>query len=185
MKIWRQFSALAVVGVLAACATQTESEKGVERTTLEQQARASLNELYGLNQTAKTLSSDAEGVLVFPSIVQGSFVVGAQTGDGVLFINDQPAGYYNTSGLSFGLQAGGQAYSQVLMFMTPETLANFRNSSGFEVGVDGGVTVVQAGAAGSLNTNNLQNDIVAFVFSGTGLAGGVALDGAKYTKKDL
>ncbi len=185
MKILHQFCAVALVGVLAACATQTEEQKDVERTTLDQQARASLNELYGINQTAQTLSNDAEGILVFPSIVQGSLVVGAQTGDGVLFVDDQPVGYYNTSGLSFGLQAGGQAYSQVMMFMTPEALENFRNSAGFEVGVDGGVTVVEAGAAGTLNTSNLQNDIVAFVFSGQGLAGGVALDGAKYTKKDL
>ncbi len=87
--------------------------------------------------------------------------------------------------MSVGFQAGGQAFSQVLMFMTPETLANFRDSAGFEVGVDGGVTVIDADMAASLNTNNLQNNIVAFIFSGSGLAGGVALDGTKYTKKDL
>ncbi len=185
MKAIRNFCTILLVGALAACATQTESEKGVERSTLVQQARASLTELYGLRQVAKTLSTDAQGVLVFPSIVSASLVVGGQTGDGVLFVDNQPVAYYDVSGLSFGFQAGGQAYSQVLMFMTPEALAKFRDGAGFEVGVDGGVTVVDADLATRLNTNNLQNDIVAFIFSGSGLAGGVALDGTKYTKKDL
>ena len=112
-------------------------------------------------------------------------MLGGQTGDGVLYVNERPVEYYNVSGLSFGFQAGGQAYSQVLMFMTPEVLERFRNSTGFELGVDGGVTVVNADLAGKINTSNLQNDIVAFVFGASGLAGGVAVDGIKYTKKDL
>jgi lipid-binding SYLF domain-containing protein len=185
MKALRQLFAVALVGVLAACATQTEEQKDTQRTTLEQHARATLTELYGMNTAARTLSADAEGILVFPSIVEGSFIVGAQSGDGVLFVNDQASGYYNASGMSFGFQAGGQAYSQVLMFMTPEQLDKFRNSSGFQVGVDGGVTVISADMAAGVNTNNLQTDIVAFVFGAEGLAGGVALDGTKYTKKDL
>ena len=185
MKAIRNFFAILLLGALAACATQSDNEKMVEKSTLEQQARASLNELYGLNQTAKDLSSQAQGVLVFPSIVKASFVVGGQTGDGVLFVDNKPAGYYDVSGLSFGFQAGGQAYSQVLMFLTQEALDKFRSGAGFEVGVDGGVTVIDADMAKSINTSNLKNDIVAFIYSSSGLAGGVALDGTKYTKKSL
>lgn len=185
MRLLPKITAILFLAVAASCSSQTESEKATERSTLNQQAQASLTELYGTNAAARELSNRAEGILVFPSIVEGSFVVGAQTGDGVLFIDGAPVEYYDTSGLSFGLQAGGQAYSQTLMFLTPEALQKFRSSAGFEVGVDGGVTVVDANTAGTLDTNNLRHDIVAFVYSGSGLAAGVALDGTKYTKKDL
>jgi lipid-binding SYLF domain-containing protein len=185
MKAIRQFSAIVFAGVLAACAAQTEGEKAVERSTLEQQAKASLTELYGFSETARALAPDANGILVFPQIVEAGFIVGGETGDGVLFVNEKPLEYYDVSGLSVGFQAGGQAYSQVLMFMTPEVLERFRNAAGFELGADAGVTVVDADVAGAMNTSNLQNDIVAFVFGASGLAGGVAVDGTKYTKKDL
>lgn len=185
MKIFRHVSALAVVGVLAACATATEGEKATERTTLDQQGQAALTELYGFSEAASALAPDANGILVFPSITEASLLVGGQTGDGVLYVNERPLEYYDVSGLSFGFQAGGQNYSQVLMFMSPEVLEKFRSGAGFEVGVDGGVTVIDADVAGSIDTSNLQDDIVAFVFGSSGLAGGVALDGTKYTKKDL
>ncbi len=185
MKIIRQFCAIALVGTLAACATQTESQKGVERSTLDQKGRIALSELAEISPTAKALAPKANGILVFPQIVKAGFVVGGETGDGVLYVNQQPLEYYDVSGLSFGFQAGGQAYSQVLMFMSPEVLEKFRSSNGFEVGVDGGVTVIDADVGTKINTSNLQNDIVAFVFGSSGLAGGVALDGTKYTKKDL
>ena len=63
MKALRQLFAVALVGVLAACATQTEEQKDTQRTTLEQHARATLTELYGMNNTAQTLSADAEALI--------------------------------------------------------------------------------------------------------------------------
>ena len=185
MKILRRAFAFGLVATLAACASQTESEKDVTRSKLDADARAALNELTTTNPVARNLSQNADGILVFPSIVSGSFLVGAETGNGVMFFNGRPQEYYNTSGISFGFQAGAKAYSQVIMFMTADALTRFRSSEGFEVGVDGSITVIDADMAKSLDTNNLQDDIVAFIFSSEGLAGGVALDGTKYTRKDL
>ena len=185
MKTIRRLCAIALVGSLAACAAQTDSEKAVERSTLDQQAQAALTELYGFSEAARALAPEANGILVLPSITEASFLVGGQTGDGVLYVNERPLEYYDISGLSFGFQAGGQNYSQVLMFMTPAALEKFRSGGGFEVGVDGGVTVIDADMAAQVNSSNLQTDIVAFIFGSSGLAGGVALDGTKYTKKDL
>jgi lipid-binding SYLF domain-containing protein len=183
--MFHRFSAIALVGVLVGCAPQTESEMADERMTLDQASRAALQELYGFSESARTLAPDANGILVFPSITEASFIVGAQSGDGVLYVNEEPYEYYDASGMSFGFQAGGQNYSQVLMFMTPEALERFRSRRGFEVGVDGGVTVVNADMEMGLDTSKLRTDIVAFVYGSSGLAAGVALDGTKYTKKDL
>ena len=59
---------------------------------------------------------------------------GAQFGNGVLFADGRPAGFFNVTGGSFGLQAGAQNFSQAYFFTTPEALATFRRTRGFELG---------------------------------------------------
>jgi lipid-binding SYLF domain-containing protein len=50
----------------------------------------------------------AKAILVFPRIMKGGFIVGAQHDNGALLVNDQTVGYYNTVAASYGLQAGIQ-----------------------------------------------------------------------------
>lgn len=185
MTLMRTFAAAALLALAAACTPNTAEEKSAERAKIDAEAAAALDELYNQNQAARTLSRNADGILVFPSVVKGGLVVGAETGDGVLLVGGDPVAYYNTSAVSVGFQAGAQAYSQVLMFMTADALSRFRNSAGFEIGVDGEVTVIDAGVNAEVDSSNLQTDIVAFLFGSEGLMGGVSIEGSKFTPKDL
>ena len=45
-------------------------------------SRAALRSLYAQNPTAKALGRRARGILVFPSVVKGGFMVGAGGGRG-------------------------------------------------------------------------------------------------------
>ena len=49
----------------------------------------------------------AKGVLIFPDVLSGSFIIGAEHG-GVLRVGGANAGYYSTAG-SIGFQAGAQS----------------------------------------------------------------------------
>ncbi len=129
--------------------------------------------------------AEAKGVAIFPDIIKGGLGIGAETGDGVLRVGGKSVAYYNTSAASIGLQIGGQSYSQVLMFLTDEALAGFRDSSGWEAGADGTITVLQTGASGSIDTTNIADPVVGFVFGESGLMAGASLAGSKYTKLDL
>ena len=54
---------------------------------------------------------------------------------------------------------------QFLLFMNEDSLDDFRRADGWEIGVDGSVTLVNIGAAGSLDTTNISDPIVAFVLA--------------------
>jgi lipid-binding SYLF domain-containing protein len=127
----------------------------------------------------------AKGVLVFPSIYKAGFIFGAEYGTGALRVAGKTVDYYNLAGASFGFQIGAQKTSVILMFMKDVALEKFRSSTGFELGVDAGATIVTVGAEGSLDTTKLAEPILAFVFSQRGLMGGVTLSGSKFTKLDM
>lgn len=146
-------------------------------------AKAALEKLYTETPAAKQYGDKAKGILVFPEVTKAGLVVGGSSGDGVLMVDGKPVGYYNTSSGSIGLQAGYEEHSEVMMFMTDEALTKFKASSGWEVGVDAGVTVIDTGAAGSVSTEDMkENPVVAFIFGQEGLMGGISLEGAKLSK---
>ena len=80
------------------------------------------------------------------------------------------------------MQIGAQAKTIVLMFMTEPALKAFRESSGWEAGVDGSVALVQVGTGGSLDTTKMKDPIIGFVFGNKGLMANLTLEGAKFTK---
>lgn len=126
----------------------------------------------------------AEGVLVFPSVVKAGFGIGGQYGEGALLIDGATVDYYSTAGASFGFQIGAQSKTVIIMFMTEPALKGFRESKGWEAGVDGSVALVQLGAGGSLDTTNIKDPVVGFVFGNKGLMYNLTLEGSKFTKLD-
>ena len=101
---------------------------------LTQKSRAALNHLYSVNAKAHQLGQHAKAVLVFPEIVKAGFIVGAQRGDGVLFVHGRVAGFYNTTAASYGLQAGVQKFGYAMFFMDNQALNYLRKSGGWELG---------------------------------------------------
>ncbi|HVK54251.1 MAG TPA: YSC84-related protein [Burkholderiales bacterium] len=154
----------------------------VNEPQLEQDSRAALAKLYDGSPGAKSLGQTAKGILIFPHIVKAGLVVGGQGGDGVLFINDKPAGYYNTSALSIGLQAGAQSFGYVLFFMSDAVLNEFKQSKNFQIGVGPNVVILDAGAAKDISTLTTKADVYAVIFSQKGLMAGIGLQGSKITK---
>ncbi len=149
---------------------------------IDRDVKSALGGLYAKSPAAKKLGETAKGILVFPGIVKGGFLVGGQYGEGALLKNGKPAGYYNTVQLSYGLQAGIQKYAYALFFMTDSAMNYLDKSDGWEIGVGPSIVVVDVGAATSATTTTLQSEIYAFFFSQKGLMGGLGLQGTKITK---
>lgn len=124
----------------------------------------------------------AEGVLVFPNVVKAGFGIGGEYGEGALLIKGKTVDYYNTAAASIGFQLGAQFKTVMLIFMTKESLTKFRNSEGWEAGVDGSVALVELGAGKDINSVNITDPIVGFVFSNKGLMFNLTLEGSKITK---
>lgn len=141
-----------------------------------------LNNLYAKNAAAKSLGAKAQGVLVFPRIVKGGFVVGGQYGEGALREGKRTAGYYSSAAASYGLQAGPQRFGYALFFMTPSALDYLEKSSGWEIGVGPSIVIVDEGMAKSLTTTTAKSDVSAFFFNQKGLMAGLGLQGAKISR---
>jgi lipid-binding SYLF domain-containing protein len=124
----------------------------------------------------------SKGVLVFPSVVKAGFVVGGAFGEGALRIDGKSVDYYNTAAASWGFLAGAQSVRVIIVFMQEDALNKFRESKGWEAGVDGNVTLVNVGASGTIDTTNIKDPIVGFVFGNKGLMADLSLTGSKYTK---
>jgi lipid-binding SYLF domain-containing protein len=90
--------------------------------------------------------------------------------------------YYSTASASFGFLAGAQSVKVIIVFMQDDALKKFRESKGWEAGVDGSVTLINIGASGTIDTTTIKDPIVGFVFGNKGLMADLSLTGSKYTK---
>ena len=124
----------------------------------------------------------AKGVLVIPNIVKAGLGVGGEYGEGALRIDGKTVEYYSLTAGSVGFQIGAQKTNLVLVFMQDEALKHFRTSSGWKVGVDGSVAFIDVGKGKSLDTINIKDPIVAFLFGQKGLMASATIEGAKFTK---
>lgn len=126
--------------------------------------------------------NNAEGVLVFPEVVKAGIGVGGEYGEGALRIDNETVDYYSTAAASIGFQLGAQVKTILLVFLEKDALDSFRNSSGWEIGVDGSVALITLGAGKDINTINITDPIVGFVISNKGLMYNLTLEGSKITK---
>lgn len=189
-KMKRTLEAIAIVAVsclsLVSCATGPLTATNAANASagqISRDSRAALRGLYQSNPKASSLGNRAQAVLVFPKITKAGFMVGGMAGNGAMFgSTGSIRGYYQTAGLSYGLQAGVQQYGYALFLMNNEALRKLDQSGGWEIGSSPSVVVVDKGMAGSLSTTTLDKDAYAVFFDQKGLMAGLGLQGSKITR---
>ncbi len=159
--------------VLAASAAKLDLEANEALDVFREDVKGS--EVF-LNQAA--------GYLVFPRVIKIGIGIGAETGEGVLRVGGQTIDYYRTTAGSIGLQLGAQAKSIVIVFMTKDALQKFRDSSGWKVGIDGSVALIDIGAGKAIDSHNISDPVVGFIFGSKGLMYNLTLEGSKFSKLD-
>ena len=175
---------LALLLVALAALAGPHGAEAATKSELNRDASRMLKTLVSKNRVAKLLAPKARAILVFPSIVKAGFMFGGQIGEGVLFKNNKPVGYYNSVAASYGLQAGVQTFGYALFFMNDGALQYLDQSGGLEVGVGPSIVVVDEGMGKSATSTTLTQDVYAFIFSQKGLMAGMGLQGSKITKID-
>jgi len=174
--------ALPLILTLFLCALLTNTSYAATAKEIDVSVDVALERFYNDVKGGKEFLKSAKGVLVFPGVFKAGIGIGGEYGEGALRINGKTVDYYNTAAASIGFQLGAQKKAVLLVFMADEALKKFRASSGFEVGVDGSVALVELGAGGTIDTTNIKSPIVAFIFGQKGLMYNLTLEGSKYTK---
>ena len=182
----REYRRQAIALVLAMVAMITLNARAVlaaSASEIDANATGALRTLYANTPGAKDLAMNAKGILVFPNIVKGGFIVAGQYGDGALRRQGgKTVGYYRSLAASYGLQAGVQSFSYVLLFMDEESLAYLYQSNGWEIGTGPSVVVLDKGFGKSMSSTTLRKGVYAFIFGQKGLMAGLGLQGSKITQ---
>ena len=91
---------------------------------------------------------DAYGYAVFPSIGKGGIGIGGAHGKGEVYRGGKKVGKTKMSQITYGLQLGGQVYSQMIFFRDERAFDDF-TSGNFEFGAQATAVALTAGAQAS------------------------------------
>jgi lipid-binding SYLF domain-containing protein len=166
--------ALFLFAAPANAASATEIDHEVDKTL----------EAFKKIEGAKAFLPIAKGMLVFPKVYKAGIGIGGEYGEGALRVGGKSVDYYSTAAASIGFQLGAQAKSIIVLFTNESALNKFRESEGWKVGVDGSVALVDLGAGKALDTNNIKDPVIGFIFGQKGLMYNLTLEGSKFTKLD-
>jgi lipid-binding SYLF domain-containing protein len=134
------------------------------------------------NSIPRNLLTEAQGIAIVPSMIRGAFVIGVQHGRGVLVARDaqggwQPPRMIQITGGSIGYQIGVQATDLVLVFRTPQSVANVLRGT-VKIGVDAAAAAGPVGRQTSAATDlQLQAEILSYSRA-RGAFVGVSIDGS-------
>ena len=154
------------------------------RAELINDSKLALAKLLATDKDAAAVSKQSVAVLIFPKIIKAGFFIGGHYGEGVLFSRENPVGFYNTAGGSFGLQIGGQEYGYALFFKNQKSLEELDKTNGFELGVSPSIVVDDQGAGKSHTNITLTDGVDAFIFNQSGYMASTGIQGNKITKLD-
>ena len=180
----RAYIVMLTLAVLFAAGLGAPRQANAYSPEIEGNVDATLRQFYSQVYSGRELVKKATAVLVFPNVVKAGFGIGGSYGEGALRIGGRTAGYYNTASASIGFQIGAQGRSVVILFMTKSALRNFRARDGWEIGVDGSVVLITVGAGAEVDTNNIVDPIIGFMFNNKGLMYNLTLEGSKISRID-
>ncbi len=125
--------------------------------------------------------SGAAGYAVYPSVGKGGAGVGGAFGRGVVFEHGRPAARTTVTQVTVGAQLGGQAYSEVVFFETPEALARLERG---ETTLAAQVSAVAAASGVSAHARYAQG-VAAFTLPRGGLMAEASVGGQRLSFEPL
>ena len=173
---------LAVTAIVHPLVAQQSPEDEVKRVT---EATTVLEEIMAAadKSVPRAIMEKAEGVAVFPSMIKGGLVVGAQHGRGILSVRNKQTGSWSSpaflsiTGGSFGAQIGVQALDLVLVINGQRGLEQLVKNQ-FKVGADASAAAGPVGRDASASTDiQMRAQILSYSRS-RGLFAGVTLNGS-------
>ena len=174
----------AVFSTLAACLFifMTTSAHADKKEVIDSNTENALVKLRGHSTGTDELLDKAYGVLVFPDVVKMGFGGGGRFGEGSLLVNGETKAYYVTAGVPHSAQPDAEFKAEVILFMTEQALQEFRSSQGWEVGVDGSVSLVNTDIGEGIKPADVTEPVVGFMFSDKGLMKNLTMEGSRITR---
>jgi lipid-binding SYLF domain-containing protein len=131
-------------GLLVSCSTAPVTQES--RNELLEKATATMMEMNRENPEMEAFAGKGTGYAVFPEVIKGGLVFGGSYGRGVVYEGGQHIGYADMRQGSFGLQVGGQTYSELIVFESKAALERFQQGR-LDFAADASAIIVETGTA--------------------------------------
>lgn len=112
------FCLIVMTTLFASTGCTTAPATSQERRTLMDESTAALRQMNTDDATLPAFLKSAYGYVIFPNVGKGGFIAGGAYGRGMVYEKGQWVGYADVSQATLGLQAGGQSYSELIVFET-------------------------------------------------------------------
>ena len=135
--------------------------------------------MTGMIEEAPKLQSfhdKAYGYAIFPKVTKAGLAIGGAAGNGIVYENKEIIGSSKLKQASFGLQAGGQQYSEVIFFENKESLDRFTNGN-LKFGAQASAVAITEGASVDVA---YQNGVAVFTHVKGGLMFEASLGGQHF-----
>jgi lipid-binding SYLF domain-containing protein len=181
-------ASVAALSMLSSGCTTSGGSSGdpaARRAAIDADVTRALTQLYEQARGSRELVASSRAVLVFPNVVSAGFIVGGTHGSGALRKGGTTARFYSMTAGSVGLLAGAQSRAVYYLFMADDALRRFEQSSGWTVGADASVALLNVGANAQVDTTNVQHPVIGFVLTNSGLMANISMDGTRIVRLDL
>ncbi|MCI0547108.1 MAG: hypothetical protein L0027_07465 [Candidatus Rokubacteria bacterium] len=135
---------IALVGLLVGCSTAPPSPEA--KDDLVRKAMAERQEWNKLDPGMEAFARKGHGFAFFPEVTKGGLGVGGAYGRGVVYEKGQHVGYADITQGSLGLQAGGQTYSELIVFENQAAMDRFKQNR-IDFGANASAVIATTGAA--------------------------------------
>lgn len=132
------------------------------------------------NPNVGKIFGSAYGYAIFPKITKGGLIIGGAGGHGLVFVGNTVVGSSTLMQATIGAQAGGQQYTEFILFEDKVAMDRFRNNK-FKFA--GELSAVAWDQAVSENVD-YQNGVAVYTYSNKGLMAEAALGTQKFKYKD-
>lgn len=140
-------AAAAALVFSAGCSTAPptqEAKAHLQRTTSDV-----LAEEYQKDPSLHDFLNNAYAYAVFPTVGSGGLVAGGSYGHGEVYQNGKLIGYADISQATVGAQVGGESFTEIIAFETPEALDQFKRGE-LKLTADASVAFLKSGIAANV-----------------------------------
>ena len=134
------------------------------------------SEFIKADKEMKELFSKAYGYVIFPNVGKGGLGVGGAAGNGSVYEKGKQIGTAKLTQVSIGLQAGGQAYREVVFFEEKKTMDRFKED---RIEFAAQLSAVAAASGASANAKYVEG-VMVFTMAKGGLMYEASIAGQKF-----
>jgi len=150
-----------LLSTLEARQTEVYDKEQAENLRYNKTIRAFMKD----NKKITAMVNKSYAYVVFPSIGKGGVVLGGAYGEGRAYRRGMWVGNVSVTQYTIGLQVGGQAYSEIIFFMSRDAFRAFKKG-GFEASTQSSLVPFYSGISGDVN---FSKDVHVFTSSTGGL----------------